>query len=82
MISREGGDERGGAGPDTAQDPDPDTREELAKLLDGWKQAGPGRFTVADGELRSEGGMGLDPGADRDAVEEELAALPGIGPGT
>ncbi|MFF8828329.1 ThuA domain-containing protein [Streptomyces sp. NPDC015131] len=27
--------------------------------LDGWKQAGPGRFTVADGELRTEGGMGL-----------------------
>ncbi|MGV9315414.1 AlkA N-terminal domain-containing protein [Streptomyces sp. NPDC003691] len=28
------------------------------------------------------GGVPLDPGADRDAVEEELAALPGIGPGT
>ncbi|QGV77676.1 ThuA domain-containing protein [Streptomyces ficellus] len=27
--------------------------------LDGWKQAGPGRFTVADGELRTEGGMGM-----------------------
>ncbi|MFI1937351.1 ThuA domain-containing protein [Streptomyces purpureus] len=27
--------------------------------LDGWKQAGPGSFTVADGELRTEGGMGL-----------------------
>ncbi|MGA4864453.1 ThuA domain-containing protein [Streptomyces lavendulocolor] len=27
--------------------------------LDGWKQAGPGRFTVVDGELRTEGGMGM-----------------------
>ncbi|OON81782.1 ThuA domain-containing protein [Streptomyces tsukubensis] len=27
--------------------------------LDGWKQAGPGKFNVKDGELRSEGGMGL-----------------------
>ncbi|MFD5322490.1 ThuA domain-containing protein [Streptomyces sp. NPDC127092] len=26
---------------------------------DGWKQAGPGGFDVADGELRSVGGMGL-----------------------
>ncbi|MFJ7420748.1 ThuA domain-containing protein [Streptomyces uncialis] len=26
---------------------------------DGWKQAGPGRFTVKDGVLNSEGGMGL-----------------------
>ncbi|MFF9867310.1 ThuA domain-containing protein [Streptomyces sp. NPDC013953] len=26
---------------------------------EGWKQAGPGRFTVVDGELRTEGGMGL-----------------------
>ncbi|GLF98328.1 ThuA domain-containing protein [Streptomyces yaizuensis] len=29
------------------------------KTLNGWKQAGPGRFTVTDGELRTEGGMGL-----------------------
>ena len=29
------------------------------KTLDGWKQAGPGQFTVADGELRTEGGMGM-----------------------
>ncbi|KIF77692.1 glycosyl hydrolase [Streptomyces sp. 150FB] len=27
--------------------------------LDGWKQAGPGKFTIADGELRSEGGLGM-----------------------
>ncbi|MFE7773468.1 ThuA domain-containing protein [Streptomyces sp. NPDC057445] len=27
--------------------------------LEGWKQAGPGRFNVVDGELRSEGGMGM-----------------------
>ncbi|MET9428283.1 ThuA domain-containing protein [Streptomyces sp. NPDC003036] len=27
--------------------------------LEGWKQAGPGSFTVVDGELRTEGGMGL-----------------------
>lgn len=29
------------------------------KTLEGWKQAGPGKFDVVDGELRSEGGMGL-----------------------
>ncbi|MFG3496867.1 ThuA domain-containing protein [Streptomyces sp. NPDC047928] len=29
------------------------------ETLEGWKQAGPGRFDVVDGELRSEGGMGL-----------------------
>ncbi|MFI9588537.1 ThuA domain-containing protein [Streptomyces sp. NPDC052236] len=29
------------------------------KTLDGWKQAGPGKFNVVDGELRSEGGMGM-----------------------
>lgn len=29
------------------------------KTLDGWKQAGPGKFGVVDGELRSEGGMGM-----------------------
>ncbi|WP_405997618.1 ThuA domain-containing protein [Streptomyces sp. NBC_00829] len=29
------------------------------RTLDGWKQAGPGKFTVADGELRTEGGMGM-----------------------
>ncbi|MGW8884940.1 ThuA domain-containing protein [Streptomyces sp. NPDC055749] len=29
------------------------------KTLDGWKQAGPGKFAVADGELRTEGGMGM-----------------------
>ncbi|MEU4497725.1 ThuA domain-containing protein [Streptomyces sp. NPDC023998] len=27
--------------------------------LDGWKQAGPGKFNVVDGELRTEGGMGM-----------------------
>ncbi|MGX9919151.1 ThuA domain-containing protein [Streptomyces sp. NPDC002248] len=27
--------------------------------LDGWKQAGPGKFSVSDGALHSEGGMGL-----------------------
>ncbi|MGW7368960.1 ThuA domain-containing protein [Streptomyces sp. NPDC054841] len=27
--------------------------------LEGWKQAGPGKFNVVDGELRSEGGMGM-----------------------
>jgi hypothetical protein len=29
------------------------------KNLDGWKQAGPGRFVVVDGMLKTEGGMGL-----------------------
>ncbi|GAA1360280.1 ThuA domain-containing protein [Streptomyces beijiangensis] len=29
------------------------------KSLDGWKQAGPGKFNVVDGQLQSEGGMGL-----------------------
>ena len=29
------------------------------RTLDGWKQAGPGKFTVVDGELRTEGGMGM-----------------------
>ncbi|MEV7866164.1 ThuA domain-containing protein [Streptomyces sp. NPDC088124] len=29
------------------------------KTLEGWKQAGPGKFDIVDGELRSEGGMGL-----------------------
>ncbi|MFI1015062.1 ThuA domain-containing protein [Streptomyces sp. NPDC020965] len=29
------------------------------KTTEGWKQAGPGKFTVADGELRTEGGMGM-----------------------
>ncbi|MEE1807297.1 ThuA domain-containing protein [Streptomyces sp. BE133] len=29
------------------------------KTLEGWKQAGPGKFGIVDGELRSEGGMGL-----------------------
>lgn len=29
------------------------------KTLEGWKQAGPGKFNVVDGELRSEGGLGL-----------------------
>ncbi|SDN23032.1 ThuA domain-containing protein [Streptomyces wuyuanensis] len=27
--------------------------------LEGWKQAGPGKFTVTGGELRTEGGMGM-----------------------
>lgn len=29
------------------------------ETLDGWKQAGPGKFDVVDGELRTEGGMGM-----------------------
>ncbi|WP_328726657.1 ThuA domain-containing protein [Streptomyces sp. NBC_00259] len=29
------------------------------QTLEGWKQAGPGKFNVVDGELRSEGGMGM-----------------------
>ncbi|WP_455771789.1 ThuA domain-containing protein [Streptomyces niveus] len=46
----------GGPGPD----PDPGYTPIFdGKTLDGWKQAGPGRFAVVDGELRSEGGMGL-----------------------
>ncbi|MEU2110240.1 ThuA domain-containing protein [Streptomyces sp. NPDC019507] len=27
--------------------------------LEGWKQAGPGRFNITGGELRTEGGMGM-----------------------
>ncbi|MFJ4965178.1 ThuA domain-containing protein [Streptomyces sp. NPDC088729] len=29
------------------------------RTLEGWKQAGPGKFSVKDGALHSEGGMGL-----------------------
>ncbi|WP_329125489.1 ThuA domain-containing protein [Streptomyces sp. NBC_01465] len=29
------------------------------KTAEGWKQAGPGKFNVVDGQLQSEGGMGL-----------------------
>jgi hypothetical protein len=29
------------------------------KSLDGWKMVGPGQFTVEDGMLKTEGGMGL-----------------------
>ena len=29
------------------------------KSLDGWRHVGPGRFEVEDGQLRTEGGMGL-----------------------
>ncbi|MGA5898472.1 ThuA domain-containing protein [Streptomyces venetus] len=29
------------------------------QTLDGWKQAGPGKFNVKDGTLETEGGMGL-----------------------
>ncbi|MGW3623506.1 ThuA domain-containing protein [Streptomyces sp. NPDC000880] len=29
------------------------------ETLDGWKQAGPGKFNVVDGELRTEGGLGM-----------------------
>lgn len=29
------------------------------KSLEGWDHVGPGRFVVADGQLRTEGGMGL-----------------------
>uniref|UniRef100_A0AAU3GM69 ThuA domain-containing protein n=1 Tax=Streptomyces sp. NBC_01401 TaxID=2903854 RepID=A0AAU3GM69_9ACTN len=52
----------GQAEADCAPDTDADTGYRSifdGKTLDGWKQAGPGKFDVADGELRSEGGMGL-----------------------
>ncbi|WP_327233533.1 ThuA domain-containing protein [Streptomyces sp. NBC_01317] len=40
--------------------PDKDYRAIFnGKTLAGWKQGGPGKFNVVDGELRSEGGMGL-----------------------
>ncbi|WP_435296241.1 ThuA domain-containing protein [Streptomyces sp. YPW6] len=40
--------------------PDTDYRPIFnGKTLQGWKQAGPGRFSVSDGALHSEGGMGL-----------------------
>src|SRR5687767_3371530 len=29
------------------------------KSLDGWEHVGPGQFVVEDGQLRTEGGMGL-----------------------
>jgi hypothetical protein len=29
------------------------------KSLDGWEHVGPGRFVIEDGQLRTEGGMGL-----------------------
>src|SRR4051794_10072904 len=29
------------------------------KSLDGWEHVGPGRFVVEDGQMRTEGGMGL-----------------------
>ena len=29
------------------------------RTLDGWEHVGPGRFVVEDGQLRTEGGMGL-----------------------
>jgi hypothetical protein len=29
------------------------------KTLDGWEHVGPGKFVVEDGQLRTEGGMGL-----------------------
>ena len=29
------------------------------KSLDGWEHVGPGRFAIEDGQLRTEGGMGL-----------------------
>jgi len=29
------------------------------KNLDGWQQAGPGRFVVKDGMMKTEGGMGI-----------------------
>src|SRR3954463_2076989 len=29
------------------------------KSLDGWDHVGPGRFVIEDGQLRTEGGMGL-----------------------
>ncbi|MGV0101023.1 ThuA domain-containing protein [Streptomyces californicus] len=40
--------------------PDTDYRPIFnGKTLEGWKQAGPGKFSVKDGALHSEGGMGL-----------------------
>ncbi|MFJ3599267.1 ThuA domain-containing protein [Streptomyces sp. NPDC090126] len=40
--------------------PDTDYRPIFnGKTLEGWKQAGPGKFSVSDGALHSEGGMGL-----------------------
>jgi len=40
--------------------PDKDYRPLFnGKTLEGWKQAGPGKFSVSDGALHSEGGMGL-----------------------
>ncbi|MDG9685978.1 ThuA domain-containing protein [Streptomyces sp. DH18] len=40
--------------------PDKDYRPIFnGKTLEGWKQAGPGKFSVSDGALHSEGGMGL-----------------------
>ena len=29
------------------------------KSLEGWVQAGPGRFVIEDGMMKTEGGMGL-----------------------
>jgi hypothetical protein len=31
----------------------------VGRSLDGWEHVGPGRFVVEDGQLRTEGGMGL-----------------------
>ncbi|MGX1953035.1 ThuA domain-containing protein [Streptomyces anulatus] len=40
--------------------PDKDYRPIFnGKTLEGWRQAGPGKFSVSDGALHSEGGMGL-----------------------
>ncbi|WP_329161629.1 ThuA domain-containing protein [Streptomyces anulatus] len=40
--------------------PDKDYRPIFnGKTLEGWKQAGPGKFSVSEGALHSEGGMGL-----------------------
>ncbi|MFD7123064.1 MULTISPECIES: ThuA domain-containing protein [Streptomyces] len=40
--------------------PDTDYRPIFnGKTLEGWKQSGPGKFSISDGALHSEGGMGL-----------------------
>ncbi|RPK88818.1 ThuA domain-containing protein [Streptomyces sp. ADI98-10] len=40
--------------------PDKDYRPIFnGETLEGWKQAGPGKFSISDGALHSEGGMGL-----------------------
>ena len=48
------------AGPAARAQPPGDWRPLFdGKTLDGWEHVGPGRFVVEDGQLRTEGGMGL-----------------------